>query len=133
MKRSFIIYDKRTGAIGEQLTCKASLVNRQFMKAIGGDVVNFGRIDDVVADGRTQFVDVEMKELRPREPFDLAISGNSVSGVPEGTEILFLFDRSRTVMDASGVLELDVDYPETVKLELRHPRFVRETIEVACT
>lgn len=132
-RSQFTIYDKRTGEIVSTWTCPPADAQRLYMKQIRGDLANFARLADAVGDGAQQFVDPATGALIDKEPFDLTIAGNTVSGVPEGTEILLSRDNTRLTMDASGVLEIEVDYPATVTLRLRHPRHATTQIEVPCT
>jgi len=83
------------------------------------------------ADPDRHYVDVASEELRERQPFDLMLSGNVVSGVPEGT-VVSMPGRATVIADASGVLELEVSHPETVSLRLLHPHYLAEEIEVVC-
>lgn len=84
------------------------------------------------SDPDLHYVDVAADELRDRQPFDLTIMGNVVSGIPEGTEIM-LPNRTWVVADATGSIELEVDHAQTAELRLRHPRFLATEITVDCT
>jgi len=123
-----IIYRKDTGEIvwvmqGSENDCLYSLRN------------SFGMAEHTyiegVADPDRHYVDVSTEELRERQPFDLTIAENVVSGIPEGTEIM-LPNRTWVVADASGTFEPEVDHRQTIALRLRHPHYLDEEIEVFC-
>lgn len=64
-----------------------------------------------------------------RRPFDVGISPNTVTGLPVGTRAVV---KGAEIVVDDGSLELDVDYPETVRVLLIHPSNLDTWVEVPC-
>ncbi len=134
MAVSFVIYEKATGRVECLYSCPDGHVEASFAALLGEDASSYGYVTNRSIDPAREYIEVESvaRENVPREPFDLTVAGNVVSGVPEGTEVLFLSGRNRVTMDASGLLEIEVDYPETISLKLVHPHHLTTDIDVEC-
>lgn len=64
-----------------------------------------------------------------RKPFVTKVETNKVSMLPVGTRVTV--GDAEVVVD-DGVLDLEVDYPQAVKVLLRHPRWLDTEVEVPC-
>lgn len=73
--------------------------------------------------------DTESGRMLPRTPFPVVINPNQIASIPPGTEAIV--GDEKVVVD-SGTLELEVDYPETVRVVLLHVRHLDTTVEVPC-
>lgn len=123
-----IIFDKITGEIvmaakGSENDCLSSL--RQLGLSRHSYI-------EGAADPAVQYVDVATEELRDKHTFAPSIAGNVVSNLPEGT-IIRMPDRTVVTVDATGAVELEVDHPETITLQLRHLHYLEAEIAVDCT
>lgn len=68
-------------------------------------------------------------EVQPKTPFEVQVSPNTVSGIPAGTEAVLT---SSVVVVDDGTLELEVDYAQTVRVTLLHPRHYETSVGVPC-
>jgi hypothetical protein len=73
--------------------------------------------------------DFEDQQLKFKTPIRPLISINKLSRIPVGT-IAVCNGQEFTVED--GDLDLEVDYPQTLKVFLRHPNFLSTAVEVPC-
>lgn len=64
-----------------------------------------------------------------RKPFVTKVEANKLSMLPVGTRATV--GNVEVVVD-DGVLDLEVDYPQAVKVLLRHPRWLDTEVEVPC-
>lgn len=134
MATSFVVYEKATGRVECLYSCPEGHVEASFMAVINGNVARYSYVMNRAIDPHAEYINVDSlaRENLPRQPFDLTITGNVVSGLPESTEILFLTDRTRGAMDDSGTLEIEVDYAQTIRLRLDHPHYLTQEIAVEC-
>lgn len=68
-------------------------------------------------------------EVLSRQPFNLSVSTNVIEGLPAGTQVVM--PTSDVVVD-DGRLELEVAYPQTLRVTLVHPHYLEQTVEVPC-
>lgn len=73
--------------------------------------------------------DYGAEKMLPRTPFPVTVSLNRIEGIPSGTTAYVGSDSA--VID-TGVLELEVEYPEIVQVLLMHVRHVDKVVEVPC-
>jgi hypothetical protein len=73
--------------------------------------------------------DIANEVLVLRRPIQVGVSPNMVVGVPAGTTAIVGTDE---IPVDDGSIELEVDYPQTVKLVLLNPRFLDTVVEVPC-
>lgn len=75
-------------------------------------------------------IDLETNEAAPLLAFDVTVGANMVTGVPAGTMVQIGWVQPEQCDD--GVVEIAVDYPEDVRVELVHPLYETVVLAVPC-
>lgn len=73
--------------------------------------------------------DHETGQMRGKAPFPVSVSNNKIEGVPAGTTARV---GDETFLVDTGVIELEVDYPEVVRVWMSHIRYLDVMLEVPC-
>jgi hypothetical protein len=84
---------------------------------------------ETAVDPNKVWYDHEVSEMRARTPFVVSVTVNKIEHIPFGT--LLNVKNESTVVE-SGEIEFEVDYPETLRVLLRHVRHLDTTVEVPC-
>lgn len=81
-------------------------------------------------DGKTHYIDVEQRRAVEREPFEPQLSVDhqavSIIGLPAGTVISVLGHE----VIADGDDEIAFDVPGTYRIDLSHPHYLDDSLEV---
>lgn len=75
------------------------------------------------------FYDIEAGEVRQRAPLTYLVGPNQIARLPPGTKAVV--DGEILSVD-DGTLELEVTYPQLVRVRLMHVRFFDAEVEVPC-
>jgi hypothetical protein len=73
--------------------------------------------------------DAVTQTIKPRLPLPNGVQPNEVIGLPAGTTA---YVGTEQMLVDDGVLELEVEYPQTVKVVLTHVRYLDAEVEVPC-
>lgn len=73
------------------------------------------------------YLDLETMTVEQRQPFDLTVSYNAISGLPAGTSLI-VGDGIHVIED--GTAEFDADTAETIYVNLSHPHYLDQYVAV---
>lgn len=80
-------------------------------------------------DGETHWINPETKRANKRREAAITVSGNTLSGIPEGAVVMV---RGKVVEPVDGTITVGVDLPENVPVRIRGPRMLKWHREVPC-
>jgi hypothetical protein len=73
------------------------------------------------------YLDLMTMTVEQRQPFDVNVSYNAISGLPAGTSLI-MGDNIHVVED--GTAEFDADTAETIYVTLSHPHYLDQYVAV---
>lgn len=123
MKRPISFYDRETG---EFLRGRTIDFGRQPIVTRANEDWKAGRHDRTCCR-----VDVATGEIVPLHDFAPVVSGNRISGLPEGTKAVF--DLEWKIVGADGVLHVNVAWPQTVTVHLTRALYNYAQVTLDCT
>ena len=72
------------------------------------------------------------QKIMEKSAFHVRVSPNTLTGIPPGTTARVLGETTTSVVVNDGALELDVAYPQTVRVALSHKAHIDQVFEVDC-
>lgn len=73
------------------------------------------------------YLDFNAMTVEQRQPFNLTVTYNAISGLPAGTSLI-IGDSIHVVED--GTAEFDADTAETIYVTLSHPHYLEQYVAV---
>lgn len=73
------------------------------------------------------YLDLDAMAVAQRQPFNLTVTYNAISGLPAGTSLI-IGDSIHVVED--GTAEFDADTAETIYVTLSHPHYLDQYVAV---
>jgi len=123
------VYKVDTG----QITCNttAYITYEDGLPTLELDLAEGLAWDEGEVDDSEFYIDTATLEPTPLKLFQdvITVTTNTISNVPVGTSCI-AYNMKEVVDD--GVLELDVPYPEIIKVVMFHPTYKRAIVEVPC-
>lgn len=121
-----VVFDARTGAIRRVVECSASMAEHQAATGEASVIVS----SDTHVDDERHYIDLQDRSVAKRRTFEVshAIRGLSVTlgSLPGGTLVRVLGEE----MVADGDDEIEFDVPGTYLIELSHPHYLDDVLEV---
>ncbi|WP_088184049.1 hypothetical protein [Sphingobium sp. Z007] len=73
------------------------------------------------------YLDLETRTVQQRQPFNVTVSYNCISGLPAGTSLV-IGDSVHVIDD--GTAEFEADTAETIYVNLSHPHYLDQYVAV---
>lgn len=120
---------------------RISIFDRETGEFVRGRTINFGKQpilckpnEDWVLgrhDGSACRMDVETGQIVPLHAFAPVVAPNRLSGLPEGTKAIYHLHTA--MIAADGVLQVNVQYPQTIRVSLSAPLYYHQDVTLECT